>query len=408
MRNKIRLKRCLVWSAIVVGVFLFLAAGMQHWTYQMYTANYNRALLQMMATVKDSDSNVSEQELMEILNTEVFVSGEQEADFAKKYGIDLTTDSLLLANDTTYRRVVAGSLGLVLAFAAILMGVFLHYNREKDRELEKITGYIEQINQKNYRLELEELSEDELSILKTEIAKTTVMLKEAAEYAIEEKKKLRDSLSDISHQLKTPLTSMSVLLDNLVDDPEMSSDTRQQFLRQIRREITNINFLVQSLLKLSKLDSGTIVFRKESVHAREIVEEAVRNVSALSDLRSVRIELKTADSDEICCDARWQVEAVTNILKNAVEHSYEGGLVKIEILSNASYVAISIRDYGQGIRPEEEKHLFERFYRGSNASKDSMGIGLALAKAIVEEDHGHISVELSEIGTRFIVKYFLI
>lgn len=408
MRNKIRLKRCLVWSAIVVGIFLFLAAGMQHWTYQMYTANYNRALLQMVATVQDSDSDVSEQELMEILNTEALESGELEVDFVEKYGIDLTTDSLLLANDTAYHRVVAGSLGLVLAFAAILMGVFLHYNRGKDRELEKITGYIEQINQKNYRLELEELSEDELSILKTEIAKTTVMLKEAAEYAIEEKKKLKDSLSDISHQLKTPLTSMSVLLDNLVDDPEMSPETRQQFLRQMRREITNINFLVQSLLKLSKLDSGTIVFRKESVHVREIVEEAVQNVSALSDLRSVRIELKTVDSDEICCDARWQVEAVTNILKNAVEHSYEGGMVKIEILSNASYVAISIRDYGQGIRPEEEKHLFERFYRGSNASKDSVGIGLALAKAIVEEDHGHISVELSEIGTRFIVKYFLI
>lgn len=408
MRNKIRLKHCLVWSAIVVGIFLFLAAGIQYWSYQMYTVNYNRALLQMVSLLKESNPQVSEQELMEILNTESFESGEVESDFAEKYGIDLMTDSLLLANDTAYHRGMVGSLGLVIVFAAILMGNFLHYNHGKDRELEKITGYIEQINQKNYRLELEELSEDELSILKTEIAKTTMMLKETAEYAIAEKMKLKDSLSDISHQLKTPLTSMSVLLDNLVDDPEMPSDTRQQFLRQIRREITNINFLVQSLLKLSKLDSGTIVFRKANVHAREIVEEAVKNVSALSDLRSVRIEVKTADSDVICCDARWQVEAVTNILKNAVEHSYEGGLVKIEILSNASYVAISIRDYGQGILPEEEKHLFDRFYRGSNASKDSVGIGLALAKAIVEEDHGHISVELSEIGTRFVVKYFAI
>lgn len=404
MKNKIELKKCLLRICAVILIFLVLAAVLHKWEYQQYNRNYNQKLNQVLSEVKTQYPEVSEAELMKILNS----SQEQSAntDLVQKYGIDLKKDTLILANDFFFKSFLVLNVGVSLVLAIFILALFLKYNQKKDRELAQITRYIEEINQKNYRLEIDDMSEDELSMLKTEIGKITVMLKESAEQSQQDKNNLKQSLSDISHQLKTPLTSISIILDNLIDDPEMEPEVRADFVRTIKREITNINFLVQSLLKLSKLDSETVTFMKEEVHLEKIVRAAMDNVSTLCDLRNVGLEFSGAEQDLIQCDFRWQVEAITNVLKNAVEHSYENSMVKIQILSNQAYAAVSIRDYGSGIDEEDMKHLFERFYHGKNASKDSVGIGLSLAKAIVESDGGYIGVEASEIGSRFTVKYF--
>ena len=138
----------------------------------------------------------------------------------------------------------------------------------------------------------------------------------------------------------------------------------------------------------------------------KIVEAAVQNVSTLCDLKNIKIEKSLVPDSILSCDFRWQVEAITNILKNCVEHSEEGGKVIIKTEKNHVYTSISIRDFGKGMDEEDQKHIFERFYKGKNAKSDSVGIGLALAKAIIEADRGHISVESGKNGTRFIVKYF--
>ncbi|MBQ8663723.1 MAG: HAMP domain-containing histidine kinase [Eubacterium sp.] len=398
------LKKCLMRVFAVILLFLVLAGLLHLWEFRQYTYNYNTKINQMLQEIKETYPEVPEAELIKILNqTE---KAEKVTDFIATYGIDSRRDSLLLANEVRYRWFLAANLALTGLLAVIVLALFLKYNQKKDREIGRITHYIEEINQKNYRLEINDMSEDELSMLKTEIYKTTVMLKEAAEFSQKDKEQLKQSLSDISHQLKTPLTSISIILDNLIDDPDMDPMVRGDFVREIKREITNINFLVQSLLKISKLDSGTVVLRKEPVPLHRIVNAAIQNVSSLCDLRNVKVQVDAVAEDEICCDFRWQVEAITNILKNAVEHSFESGVVKVQMLSNQAYVAVSIRDFGPGIAPEDIRHLFERFYRGKNASKDSVGIGLALAKAIVESDGGYISVEATEIGSRFMVKYF--
>lgn len=182
-------------------------------------------------------------------------------------------------------------------------------------------------------MEILSIKEDELSILKNEIYKTTVMLKEVAEHSVKAKENLKESLSDISHQLKTPLTSILVILDNLIDDAEMEAEVRQDFIRDIKREISNINFLVQSLLKLSKLDSHTVVFLKEEVSVQKIVDAAVQNVSTLCDLKNISIEtMCVCETQEpvLVCDFRWQVEAVTNVLKNCVEHSLNDSRIIIQ------------------------------------------------------------------------------
>ena len=283
---------------------------------------------------------------------------------------------------------------------------FLCFNNKKDKEINKITKFLEQINRRNYKLELDDMSEDELSILKNEIYKTTIMLKEAAENSNKEKLELKESLSDISHQLKTPLTSILIILDNLIDDPEMDKNTREDFIKDIKREINSISFLVQSILKLSKLDTNTINFIEEEIELKKLINQAIKNVSMLSDLRNVNVKLKIKSNPVIKCDFKWQVEAISNILKNCIEHSNNDSDVIVTIEDNKIYSKITIKDSGGGIDKEDLPHIFERFYKGKNATPDSIGIGLSLAKTIIEKDNGTINVESDNNGTEFTIKYF--
>lgn len=406
MENKVDLKRCLIQTAVLVAAFVLGGIVLNYLEYQRYIENYNQKLNAVLVEVKENYPEITEAALMEIFESE---AGEEKADsWLKSYGIDLQKDSLILENESDHHLFQAAYVILLLLLSLGIIAVFLQYNRKKDRELAKITRYIEEINQKNYKLEIDDMSEDELSILKNEIYKTTVMLKEVAEHSVKAKNDLKDSLSDISHQLKTPLTSISVILDNLMDDPEMPVDVRMDFIHDMKREVRNINFLVQSLLKLSKLDSNTVVFLEEEVKAQKIVEAAMQNVAMLCDLKNVTIKVDGNVTEECVmhCDFRWQVEALTNILKNCVEHSPDNSRILIGLDQNQVYTSISIRDFGKGIDEEDQKHIFERFYKGKNASQDSVGIGLALAKAIVEADRGHISVESGKNGTKFVIKYF--
>ena len=402
MKNKIKLKRCLLLCLLVSLLFLVLFLCLQWKAYGEYTANYNRKMNAVLEKVHEKYPDVTKTELMEILDSE----GGSDS-FIKSFGIDLEKDSLILVNETRFHQSLMLSGFLVILFAGVLLGLFLKYNHDKDKELRQITRYIEEINRRNYKLEIEDISEDELSILKNEIYKTTVMLKDIAENSVEAKMNLKKSLSDISHQLKTPLTSILVILDNLIDNPNMEVSLRTSFIQDIKREIMNINFLVQSLLKLSKLDSDTVVFLREEVPVRKVVEAAIQNVLVLCDLKDIKVEVEdNGEEPAITCDFRWQAEAVTNILKNCVEHSRSGGKVIIKIEKNQVYTSISIRDFGDGIDEEDARHIFERFYKGKNATAESVGIGLALAKAIVEADRGSVSVKSEEDGTTFIVKYF--
>ena len=257
-------------------------------------------------------------------------------------------------------------------------------------------------------MQIDTISEDELSILKTEIYKTTVILKEAAENSNKDKANLKKSMEDISHQLKTPLTSILVMLDNMIEDPDMDPGVRNDFVIDIKRNVVNINFLVQNILKLSKFDANTIKFMKAPNSIKAIAEEAIKNVSPLCDLKNVNIEFHSQEDAQIVCDYKWQVEAVTNILKNAIDHSKDSDKVIINMDDNNVYSSIDVINYGEAISKKDMQHIFERFYKGENAKADSVGIGLALAKTIINEDNGTISVESDWNETRFSIKYFKI
>ena len=403
MKNKVELKRCLLGIGVVSLCFLILSVVLQFREYQSYTRQYNYKLSAILKEVQKEYPDITEAELISIVNS----SDTDSASLVEKYGINLEKDSVIRQNSRNFWVYLFVNTGVLVLLTGAVAGLFLTYNRKKDQELEEITKYIEEINQKNYHLEIDDMSEDELSILKAEIYKTTVMLKETAENSLKDKENLKQSLSDISHQLKTPLTSIMVILDNLSDDPDMDPDVRADFIRDVKREIANINFLVQALLKLSKLDADTIVFLREEVPVEKLIDHAVQNVSVLCDLKNVKIERSGQEETTLFCDFRWQVEAITNILKNCVEYSPVNNRIMINTEKNSVYTAISIRDFGPGMDEEDQKHIFERFYRGKNAATESVGIGLALAKAIIKSDNGAVSVEMANPGTRFTVKYFV-
>ena len=403
MKNKIELKKYLKITVIISICILSLFLVIRIYEYKIYTNNFNNKLDMIISKIKEEYPNITDTDIMNIINTNESTSN----GILEKYGIDLSNDSVLLENAKNFRificiDVICLSLGIVL-----LIFLFLLYEKRKDKELSKIIKYIEEINRKNYSLEIDEISEDELSILKNEIYKTTIMLKENAENSLKGKKQLQKSLEDISHQLKTPLTSILIILDNLLDDPNMEEEVRQSFIRDLKRQTSNISFLVKSLLKLSKLDSNTVHFIKENKLLKDVIDEAIKNVSAVCDLKNVTIYAKGENQAQINCDFMWEVEAITNIIKNCIEHSKNDSKIDINYEQNNVYSSISIRDYAGGIDKQDLPHIFERFYKGKNASKDSVGIGLALAKTIIENDNGNISVETDNIGTKFVVKYFL-
>ena len=277
----------------------------------------------------------------------------------------------------------------------------------KLKNINNLTKVLEEINNKNYKIDIGDFREDELSILKSEIYKTTIMLKEQADNSTLDKINLKDSLSNISHQLKTPLTSINIMLDNILDSEEMSEDVRTEFINNIKREISNINFLVAGILKLSRLDANVVNFMVEKVKVKDIINECIKNVSSLCDLKNISIDVTGNEMLKINCDFKWEVEAITNILKNCVEHSNNNSKIDIKYINNKMYTEITIKDYGKGMSEKDVKHIFERFYKGSNSTSDSVGIGLSLSKSIIEQENGTINVNSKlNRGTVFTIRYY--
>lgn len=402
MKNKIELKKMCITSCIVIIIFLITFSILIYKQYKTYTYNFNQKIAGIIDNVLEKYPDIEKREIVEILNS----SDKTNNEILREYGIELDKDSVILENNTDFQKFIIIDVSTLIVFILILSIIVFKYNHSESKKINEITKYIEEINRGNYKLNIEENTEDELSILKNELYKITIKLKEVAENSQKDKTTLKDSLSDISHQIKTPITSILIMLDNILSDENMPEDIKKDFIKDIKREIINIKFLVESILKLSKIDSNSIKFIKKEVFIKDIINEAVKNVSMLSELKNIEIIVSGDDSIKTICDLKWQVEAITNILKNCIEHSYENKKIYINYNQNNMYTELKIEDNGTGIDAKDLPHIFERFYKGKNSSSDSVGIGLALSKSIIESNNGYIQVdsELNE-GTTFIIKY---
>lgn len=293
-------------------------------------------------------------------------------------------------------------MGIVCILFAVTAYFFANWRYKR---IAKLSEYLKCVNSGHYDLEVPDHDEGELSILKSEIYKVTIMLCVQSEALQKEKSELADAMSDISHQLKTPLTSMLVMTD-LLCDPNLPTDKRIEFTGHIRAQLERIEWLVTSLLKLSRLDAGTISFNKVPVKMGVLLNRALAPLMIPIELRSQTLVIDHPEMT-LSCDLNWTAEALLNILKNCVEHTGAGGCLRITCTQNPLYTQIIISDNGSGIDPVDLPHIFERFYRGKNAGEDSVGIGLAMARSMITLQDGSITVnsKLNE-GTAFTINFY--
>lgn len=402
MSNKIKFKKSIIISLIITIIFSAFVAISNIYEYKEYTQNFNKKMASIIELIQSKYPEISTDEIVETVNSKEI----RQNNLLKKYGIDLEKKTIILENNKTNNKFMKIEVSIVFIGSIILLLIFILYERNQDKEIDEITKYLEAINNKNYTLKIDENSEDELSILKNELYKVTVMLRENASNSLKDKINLKIALEDISHQLKTPLTSILIILDNLIDNPEMDYQTRVEFLHDLKRESIRIQSLIQSILKLSKFDSNTVQFIKQDIYLKQIVDEAIKNTESLADLKNIKINVEGNKKIKLNCDLLWQTEAVTNILKNCIEHSSENTKIDIKYNNNSVYSYITITDYGEGISKEDIPHIFERFYRGKNSANESIGIGLSLSKTIIESNNGIITVESNNNKTTFTIKYF--
>jgi signal transduction histidine kinase len=286
-----------------------------------------------------------------------------------------------------------------------MLSVTIVFLIKQYRKIRNIDDYLYRILNDNYALDIREYEEGDLSNLKNDIYKVTVKLKNMSEQSLAAKKYLEDILSDISHQIKTPLTSMYVINDLLMND-EMKPKVRKDFLNKNRIQLERMEWLVTSLLKISRLDSGSIILNKKEVNVLELVNNSLEPLRIPMELKAIEVTLNIEPHLTFIGDLKWTSEALINIIKNAYEHTLEGGKITIEALDNPLYTLISITDNGEGIDKKDLPLIFKRFYKG-NSNKESIGIGLNMAQMIIERQNGVIEVDSTKGEyTTFTIKFY--
>lgn len=292
----------------------------------------------------------------------------------------------------------------ILLSGAVPLTVFVFYTRKRYRKIEKLNDSLVSVLAGSKVPDIDDQEEGEISILRTNIYKAATTLTYQNEQLAGDKKQMAAAIADISHQLKTPLTSMMVMNDLLKD--ETDEEKREEFLQTQSDQLDRMNWLIQTLLKLSKLDAGTIELKKEKVSVSELIRDAVKPFEIQFEIRNIEYRPKFTEF-MIGCDRNWTIEAIQNIIKNCIEHMDEGGKLFLSAEETNVFYMIRIKDTGCGICEEDLPHIFERFYKGKNAGKDSVGIGLALSKSIIEGEQGEILVDSTVgEGTEFLIKLY--
>lgn len=399
MKNKTELKKTIIISTITFISILLLLLFIKIKEYKIYRENYNKKIESITTYIIKEYPNITEKELVEIINSNI------DNNTLEQYGIDIKNDEIIKENKTNLKKYTTKEIIISILLYLTIIYIYLRYNNKKDKQIKDITKLINEINKNNYKIKIDDLTEDELSILKQEIYKTTIMLREQAENSTKDKKEVKKSIEDISHQLKTPLTSILINIENITENPNMDEKTKEKFLKEIKRETYNIKALVETLLKLSKFDVNSVEFINKEIKISKLIEEAINKTEVLADLKNIKINIENNTNETMICDLKWQTEAISNIIKNAIEHSKENSIIDIKSESNKIYNEISITNYDAYIDEEDQKHLFERFYKAKNSKEESVGIGLALSKSIIEKNNGKIYLTSDKEKTTFTIKY---
>ena len=387
---------------LIIGIVSILL--LNKYSYETYKEAIIENNLYIMDSIISKHPELESEVIDGIINHDI--SESESYEILNKYGLD-RLDTVDYLNNNSYinktirkYNIIYISILIIIVFSILIIYINKIYNK-----IRKLSIYANDILNNKYNMDIREYSEGDISNLKNDLYKMTIKLKEQNELSLKDKIYLQDTLSDISHQLKTPLTSMYVINELLYDD-KLDKSLKKELLNKSKKGLERIEWLITSLLKMSRLDSGSEKLILENVKLINIINKTIEPIRIPLELKNINLNVSCSNDIKVNVDVNWTTEALINILKNAMEHTSENGNINIVCSDNPLYTMISISDDGCGISKKDLPHIFERFYKGMG-NKESIGIGLNMSKKIIESENGNISVKSKENeGTTFIIKLF--
>lgn len=392
-------KKTIILIIVIILIYVFSFNMVYLYQENIYKEKYNMFVNNIISVIKEKYPDISNKNIIDILNNKTNLN------YLNEYGIDVDDEFALISMHKENKKILIINNVILGSFILVLSIILIINKNYENNKLEEIIHLIEEINKKNYNLNIKGTDETMISKLKNEMYKTVVMLKNDADNSLKDKIIIKTYLEDISHQLKTPLTVINISLDNLIDNPNMDEKNRNEFISKISKEVTNINNLIQNLLKLSKFDVNVINFVNKSVSIKEFINKSIDKISLIADLKNINIKVNILNDFNLNIDLNWQIEALSNIVKNAIEHSNENDIVYINCNDNKIYSKIEIINNGI-INDKDLNKIFDRFYTNKKGYSESVGIGLSLAKNIIEKNNGKIDVYSKDGKTIFTIKYY--
>lgn len=387
--NNSEVKKLLLYITVVSIVFLFI---LLIFIYKL-DKYYKNEVINVYAKVSNGVIKVYPELEDEIIDS--LMSDNNDKTILEKYGINNKINIL----DT--KKIYIEIIIIYLLVIIVISTIYIIHNIYVFKKIKGLSIYTTKILNDDYSMDIRNYDEGDISNLKNDLYKMTIKLKETRNIELKEKKYLETTLEDISHQLRTPLTSMNVGLEVLSGN--VDAITKKEFIQMEKKNLDRIEWLVTSLLKMSRLDSGTVLLVDKKEDLSKIIDNALEPIKIPIELKGISLINEVDKNLKIKVDENWVREAFINVLKNAYEHT--NSLIKIVSSDNPIYTEVKIIDDGAGISNTDLPHIFERFYKGST-NKESIGIGLNMAKKIIEKENGNISVQTSNNGTTFIIKFY--
>ena len=321
--------------------------------------------------------------------------------------IQLAADLLILASGTVVCFLIHPAAAAVLAACGLMLLAVQHFFAyRRKQQILSICDEISQILRGAEEISLPDYDEDELSILAAEIRKMTVRLRMQNDALRHDKSFMQEAMEDISHQLRTPLTSVMLILD-MMRSPDLTRMQQHENLRELQTLLSRMQWLIETLLGLSRLEAGAVRFQTETVRCGELIRAALEPITVALELKEIEIKADIQEDASFAGDFQYCTEALVNLLKNCMEHTPQGGCIRIQAQQNAVYTGILITDSGAGIAEADLPHLFERFYRGTQFSKSGYGIGLSFARRIITAQDGSIQVRNAKPnGAQFDIRFY--
>ncbi|MBF1110154.1 MAG: HAMP domain-containing histidine kinase [Solobacterium sp.] len=300
--------------------------------------------------------------------------------------------------------VIGGYAILFLLLALVLAAVHYYFSIKRYQQIAQLSLSLDKVLHGN-AIQIDDQYEGELSILSDEISKMIIKLNEQTELLQKDKVRLTNAIADIFHQMRTPLTSINLSL-TVLNDEHLSNDKALYYRRDIKKQLEKLQWLIETLLKMSKIDAKTAIFHRHEILAKDILTKAIEPFAIPMELKEQKCVLNCSN-EKMFVDEQWMMEAFSNLIKNAMEHTPDGGTIQLNVSENPLYTEVIVQDNGEGIPEEDIPYMFERFYKGRNAKPESVGIGLAFARMIITAQNGIISVKNNpDGGACFSVRFY--